>query len=225
MRPALVELELPAKITPSSQTSLYGRPEGSQEVFPRTSIVTAVVSAVTFDAVAHRAAVVDHGLVFDGKIRPVEDYGGLGVCSINLSQSCPGRQPNESVRGSLQIALSISLINTVLGKPVSWLSRQKHRGQLVRVHILTDCEVVKTTAKHKNSRKATKDLWFLIEAVSRGGLELTFHWMERDSTQLNQFADAVAGLTRKQLLCDMKQQGLEKLCDDITSIYDLNPGE
>lgn len=68
-----------------------------------------------------------------------------------------------------------------------------------RVHIFTDCQPLVTCWK-QNDRRTNKVLWGLISQVQKLGFVLQFHWLPRDTYQLNQFADAAAGLSRKGLI-------------------------
>lgn len=108
--------------------------------------------------------------------------------------------------------------------PLLFLSRDKSRIRPARVHILTDCEVVKNTGNRKASRKSNRALWYFIGALERELGSLTFHWMPRESTMLNRFADRVAGLSRKLLLDSLEEPAIELLSfDAVTDIHDLNP--
>jgi ribonuclease HI len=105
-----------------------------------------------------------------------------------------------------------------------WLSRQKHRVKPAKIHILTDCEVVKNIGNRKSSRKSNKALWFFIGALERELGTVTFHWMPRETTTLNRFSDRVAGMSRKLLLGEMEEPAIELLkLKNAKSIHDLNP--
>lgn len=109
-------------------------------------------------------------------------------------------------------------------QPMLWLSRQKHRIRPAKVHILTDCEVIKNTGSKKASRKSNRALWFFIGALERELGSVTFHWLPRESTMLNRFADRVAGMSRKLLLDELEEPAIGMLkLQNAESIHDLNP--
>lgn len=95
------------------------------------------------------------------------------------------------------------------------------------VHIFTDCQPLVTCWKTKDVRN-NKLLWNLISQMQRLGFVFQFHWIPRDTYQLNQFADAAAGTARKSLVAvnvvDLALKTVQKKWTkrQIESVFDLN---
>jgi ribonuclease HI len=105
-----------------------------------------------------------------------------------------------------------------------WLSRQNGRPEFAKVHILTDCETVRNCASGRATRKKNAEMWHFVGALQRRLGSVEFHWMPRESTNLNRLADRVAGLARKLLLSDLIEQGLVSVGKGkLKSVDELNP--
>lgn len=106
--------------------------------------------------------------------------------------------------------------------PLLYLSHNKmpRSSQGVRVHVITDCQHLPMAWEHRHSRKKNCELWKLLESFKRRGVILSFHWIPRDTWDLNRYCDTAAGLRRKSQ---------EKISTDALSvrgrksIYDFNP--
>lgn len=108
--------------------------------------------------------------------------------------------------------------------PLLWLSRQKGRKYPLAVHVLTDCEVLRNTARQSTSKRTNKSLWYFFGALQRELGAITFHWLPRETTALNQFADRAAKKGRKQMIDFPTEIELVKtIATEAVSLDDLNP--
>lgn len=93
---------------------------------------------------------------------------------------------------------------------------------LKRVHIVTDCEHLLYGAKNPSSRKKNRELWLMVDALKRRGLITTWHWIPRDTINLNKFGHELANAARKAI------KGLDRAvldAMDVENLKDLNPHE
>ena len=109
--------------------------------------------------------------------------------------------------------------------PLFWLAEQpvnSHRG--TNVHIVTDCRPLVTMWKSQH-RKTNKLIWSAMSQIQKLGLRLEFHWIPRDTYQLNQFADALSRYSRLHLQAGdepIRAQSLEDV-GQAASVFKLNP--
>jgi ribonuclease HI len=69
-----------------------------------------------------------------------------------------------------------------------------------RVHIVTDCEYLPKAALNLAwQQKANSELWTMIRAFKRKGLVLHWHWVPRDTIDLNKFCHDLANSARVQM--------------------------
>lgn len=106
--------------------------------------------------------------------------------------------------------------------PLLLMTHDEHKSDArgKRVHIVTDCQHLPMAWQHKHSRKKNRELWRLLESFKRRGLTIAFHWIPRDTWDLNRYCDLVAGLRRKSQLT-VSEHALR--ARNTPSIYDINP--
>lgn len=80
--------------------------------------------------------------------------------------------------------------------PLLWYSSIGDNKRFRNVHIITDSMYVKNLGDASSSPKANSAIWAMFRDFKRGGLILHWHWMERESTDLNRFADALSKTAR-----------------------------
>lgn len=96
----------------------------------------------------------------------------------------------------------------------------KRSSRGARVHVVTDCQHLPMAWQHKHSRKKNRELWRLLESFQRRGVVLQFHWIPRDTWDLNRYCDTAAGLRRRS------QEPISTEALKVRgrrSIYDINP--
>ncbi len=98
--------------------------------------------------------------------------------------------------------------------------RLKRGPRGVRIHIVSDCQYLSTVWKHRHSVRKNRELWALFDVFTRRGIDLRFHWIPRDTWQLNQYCDTLAGRSRlaQQTLAEQSLAARQ-----IKTVYDLNP--
>lgn len=99
------------------------------------------------------------------------------------------------------------------------LSLRRHDPRAtVRVHVVTDSEIVARQGDGKASRRKGGCYWKMIEALEAAGFETRWHWMARNRLGLNRLCDYLAGLCRRSV----DTVGAVTLPAG-TSVYDYNP--
>lgn len=110
--------------------------------------------------------------------------------------------------------------------PLMWLAssgRLPKRG-FTNVHVLTDCEIVKEWGCGRYARNTHEELWFMVSAFARKGIVVNYHWIPRDTIDLNKFAHEMANHERIFHKEDAPGKRRTAIRDSGGStIYDLNP--
>lgn len=102
--------------------------------------------------------------------------------------------------------------------PLMWLSAKNKKLVEMVVHIVTDCEYLVKTAKRNYARKSNQELWHMLDAFKQRGIFLRWHWIPRDTIELNIFAHDLANKARVV----MKKLDTELLVESqFTSLSDL----
>ena len=104
--------------------------------------------------------------------------------------------------------------------------RKKGLGSRFRnVHIITDSRYVQSTgdADWNKPKLKNKALWGIFKSFTSQGIIVNFHWIARESVELNQFADKLSKSARLTL----KKQDLQTYTEETQnrSIYEFNPPE
>lgn len=95
--------------------------------------------------------------------------------------------------------------------PLMYLSSHLPTKKVYHIHIITDCEHLPYSAEHPHSRNKNIELWTMVDAFKRRGLVLKWHWIPRDTVDLNQFSHNMANLARKAVLALNPLAALEPL--------------
>lgn len=69
----------------------------------------------------------------------------------------------------------------------------------VRVHVVTDSEIVARQGSGKASRRKGRPYWAMLEALEEAGLETHWHWVARSRLGLNRLCDFMAGACRRSV--------------------------
>jgi ribonuclease HI len=94
----------------------------------------------------------------------------------------------------------------------------RSRGMVrpVKVHIITDSEILVNQGNGGAHRKAARELWASMDAYITGGYQFHWHWCPRDTVGLNMLTDHLSRESRQAI------QGI--VAPDGTTVYDYNPG-
>lgn len=126
------------------------------------------------------------------------DFGGGGNCGTNILAE--------------MLAYVHALFWLVGNRPV----------QLSRVHIITDCEHLVKASRGAHSKETHWELWQLFAAFKHRGLRLYWHWVPRDTIDLNKFGHELANACRLAMKNgDLLSATLKKL--KVESLNQLNP--
>lgn len=98
----------------------------------------------------------------------------------------------------------------------------------MNIHIVTDSQIIATAGNNPESRRSHQELWAAFDEYRKRGFILTFHFVGRDTVDMNVLADEVS----RQARLDVEQtydRATERLCkrypglpEDVT-IYDFSP--
>lgn len=80
--------------------------------------------------------------------------------------------------------------------PLLYLAAQRKGFTAARVHIVTDCQYLTLAARERTYRKKNAELWAFIEACGRRGLQTHWHYIPRDTIDLNRLGHSVANAAR-----------------------------
>lgn len=161
----------------------------------------------------------DYLLVSDGS--GTELSKPCGWCGVLIHRSAA--YSRWFFHGNMNTGTNIMAEMMGIIHPLMWLSRQKKRTKPARIHVITDCEVVKNAGNKKASRKSNRALWYFLGALERELGSVEFHWMPRESTTLNRFADRVAGISRLLIKDTIEREAIKAIGITGVNINDLNP--
>jgi len=102
--------------------------------------------------------------------------------------------------------------------PLMYLISEQKKLNARKLHIFTDCEHLLWSANNRMKRKRNRQLWAMVDSFRASGLEITWHWIPRDTIELNKFGHNLANAARiagkdldKQVLADMNAQSVKEL--------------
>jgi hypothetical protein len=156
-------------------------------------------------------------------------YGGMNAASVNMAELMPYYQ-------------AICWFEHTYGR-----ARRK-QYPLLQTHIITDSQVIATwgtQAADLSRPLPSTGIMYLagLRELARMGYQLHYHWLPRATSQLNQIADLVATLSRRELMRCVRDdaatialrerviQAMQRVrfCDPNTGepilLQDLNPDE
>ena len=116
-------------------------------------------------------------------------------------------------------------------QPLTWYVHREQRlrkegfGSTYRnVHILTDSRYVQKQGERGDARGKLKNkaLWHLFNSFSSQGIIVHWHWIPRESVELNQFADRLSKGARLLLKGQDLQTKVEEKAKPPRSVYDFN---
>lgn len=159
----------------------------------------------------------DYLIVGDGSGTTLEH--GCGSASVMIERATMKRTECGCTltHGTNIMAELFAYVVPLLLLTHNQLKRSPHGA---RVHVVTDCQHLQMAWQHKHSRKKNRELWRLVESFQRRGVVLTFHWIPRDTWDLNRYCDTAAGLRRKS---QIELEGAALKARKQKSIYDINP--
>jgi hypothetical protein len=113
--------------------------------------------------------------------------------------------------------------------PLTYFASQRAADnvyELARVHIITDSAYLEQMCPGSQQRRgnANQGLLQVFRQFDQSGLELHWHWAERDTVELNAVADVLSKVSRISLQdSDVPQVVNQKLAQEASSWYIANP--
>ena len=95
------------------------------------------------------------------------------------------------------------------------------------IHILTDSQYVKNKGSHKNMTSGPNSaLWQIFKQFGSYGMKIHWHWIRRDTVDLNKYADLLSKAARVNLKGkDLSAKVSTESFDPPRSVYQINPSE
>ena len=115
-------------------------------------------------------------------------------------------------------------------QPINWIAgrvakRRKQNQQYFRdchIHCISDSRYCTENGQAKEIPLRNNGFWELASSFQQQGLQLHWHWIERSSWALNQWADQLARISKRAL----QQVHLTEWHDgESATVYDINPEE
>lgn len=132
-------------------------------------------------------------------------------------------------RGTVNLAEMMAYI-----QPLEWLAsresdRKKEKGGTTRafnVHIFTDSDYCRQTGNSSN-RMMTKNagLWAVFDVFARHGFVLNWHWIPRESCDLNRYCDKLSKMARKLIKGYNLQDRMAETGAETRTVYEVNPSD
>lgn len=125
-----------------------------------------------------------------------------GWASVSIERETGERQIWSGCvnRGTVNFAEAMAYM-----QPLTWLAareaerRKSARTRAWQVHIITDSEYCQTAGTNGcRSSASNSALWAAFSAFNMAGLILQWHWVPRDSCELNRLCDAVSKVARQR---------------------------
>ncbi len=109
-------------------------------------------------------------------------------------------------------------------------ARRKEKGafcRILNVHIVTDSEYVRAQgASGDVLPRRNGAMWRIFEDFTRKGFILNWHWIPRDSVELNAFTDLLSKAARKLIKENDVQERVETVDGSVSrTVYDFNPSQ
>jgi ribonuclease HI len=135
-------------------------------------------------------------------------YGGMSKGTVNLAEMMAYIQP----------------LNAFVAREDE---RRKNGGKrrVLQVHIITDSEYVREQGSNGDLLpRRNGAMWRIFDDYTRQGFQLHWHWIPRDTVELNAFADLLSKEARKLVKeCDV-QRNVETVGGSVgRTVYDFNP--
>lgn len=102
-------------------------------------------------------------------------------------------------------------------KRLEQLQAQFGTPQSIKVHVITDNEIVSKQGNGDAKRSTNIELWSSFDHFARLGYSFKFHWLGRDTIGLNALTDHISREARKSLERIHLPEG--------SSIYDYSPDD
>lgn len=134
----------------------------------------------------------DYLLIGDGSNTGKWQYEAGWACWI-IDRANPTNP--EPVWGGASVGTNIVAELMAYAYPLLYLSNTR-KLTLAHVHIVTDCEFLTKAANKPAWQKKNKELWIMVNAFRQRGLYTHWHWLPRDTFDLNKFCHTLANKSR-----------------------------
>ena len=159
-------------------------------------------------------------IVGDGSAQTWEHFAGWASILIDSGDLIP-----QVFTGAMSAGTNIMCEMLAFIHPL-WKLASIKRVEQAEVHIVTDCQPVQNSGNGKVERKKNREMWFMVDAFRRKGLNLHFHYIPRDTLSLNKLAHDLANAARKTHEYAMPKLLKSSLAiQEATTVADLCPND
>lgn len=117
-------------------------------------------------------------VVIDKVNKPKILYGAISDTTVNVCELSP-------------YVYSLLWYSRNAGKAL-----QAHRTNLlnfgINIHLITDCRIIAEQGNKLVVRDTNLPLWLAIDCYERYGYKLKYHWIERDTVEMNNVCDRLS---------------------------------
>ena len=183
----------------------------------------------TLDELLERLSIVDWDLLLigDGSGCNWNFECGWGCTSIENSTFARRAWHGAMSAGTVNLAEMMAYLQPLcwyVDREVKRRKKENYKTVIRHVHILTDSQYVKTKGSSKTMLAGNAGpLWQVFQQFSAQGMMLHWHWVRRETVELNKFADQLSKAAR----LNVKDKGLDRKVETKMdrTIYQFNPSE
>lgn len=169
----------------------------------------------------------DYLLVGDGSGSTWDRGAGWGSVLIDAATDERTVFGGAVNRGTVNFAEILAALQPLefLANKESKKRKASGKTRAVHVHILTDSEYCKNTGNSTNRMMdVNAGLWAVFDVFKRHGLIIRWHWIKRETVDLNRYADTISKLARLLLKGYNLQQKVAS-AGEKRSVYAINPDD
>lgn len=135
-------------------------------------------------------------------------YGAMSAGTVNMAEIMAYLQP----------------LCWYVDREIKRRKQPKYKTEIRRIHILTDSQYVKTKGSSSTMLSSKSGpLWQIFRQFEAQGMVLHWHWIRRETVELNKFVDQLSKAAR----LNVKDKDLAKQVEVkmARTMYDFNPSE
>lgn len=147
-----------------------------------------------------------------------------GWCSVSIEKATHERRlwygcMNSGTVNFAEMMAYLQPLNWYASVELNRRSKRSNAVQFKNVHIITDSKYCRDQGNKKDMfPKKNAGLWKIFSDFQRHGILLHWHWIPRDTVELNAFADKISKEARKAVA-----KLRDRLEGEDTSPYASNP--
>lgn len=189
------------------------------------------VDEETLEALLARLKIKDWDIILIGDGSGSNWSKEAGWASVSIEKLTMERLVHAGMvsRGTVNFAEMMAYL-----QPLEWLAsreadRRKKKTVQTRayhVHIMTDSEYCRSTGTGAGRMmQKNAGLWAVFDVFARHGFVLHWHWIPRESCDLNRYCDKLSKMARKLVKKYNLQDRMTEDGAETRTVYEINPAE